>query len=497
MSNSVILSATEISIRTHAAVPQLYEPFDITVKAGECVALTGCSGTGKSLTVLSLIGLEPPGVVASGVMKWQDNVVDKAGRQQLAGREIGLILQDPVSALNPVITVGMQLQETVENLMSIKGKRAEKLVYQLMAEVQLQNVSELFYRYPHQLSVGQCQRIMIAMALAGNPKLLIADEPTTSLDVTVQREIIAMLTQVRKDRNMAMMIVSHDQNLVNDIADVIIELKEWEEISERTDLRVSSEQPAKKVPADEIPVLEISNVVSSYNDKVVLNNLSTKVNSGEFKVIAGNSGCGKTTLARLICGFKKTDSGEIRINGLSLKELRASQVNSAQMIFQNPFSSLDPRQTVRSILTEVITKFKGPDLEYIIAAVDLPRRLLDVKPHTLSGGECQRAAIARTLAASPKLLIADEPTSSLDHVQSQKIMELLLSLCQNNGLAVVLITHNLVEALNYADSFSIISDGRIVEEMRPDDIPVHSFTQTLLAAATDPAGLKLEFNDNC
>jgi len=497
MSNSVILSATELSIRTHVATSQLYEPFDLTVRAGECVALTGCSGTGKSLTVLSLIGLEPPGIVASGIVKWQGNVIDKAGRQQLAGGEIGLILQDPVSALNPVITVGMQLQETVENLMPVKGKRAEELVFQLMAEVQLQNVRELFYRYPHQLSVGQCQRIMIAMALAGNPKLLIADEPTTSLDVTVQREIIAMLTQVRKERNMAMMIVSHDQNLVNDIADIIIELKECEKINERTKLFASSEQPPRETHADEIPLLEISNAISSYDGKVVLNDLSTTISRGEFKVIAGNSGCGKTTLARLICGFKKPDSGEIRINGLSLNETKVARVNSAQMIFQNPFSSLNPRQTVRSILMEVIKKFNGPDLDQIIGVVDLPRRLLDVKPHTLSGGECQRVAIARSLAASPMLLIADEPTSSLDPVQSQKIMELLLSLCQNSGLAVVLITHNLVEALNYADSFSIMSDGRIVEEMSPDDIPVHSFTQKLLAAATDPAGLELEFTDNC
>lgn len=490
MSKSVILSATEISIQIHATAPQLYAPFDIDVKAGECVALTGCSGTGKSLTVLSLIGLEPPGVVASGVMKWRGSIVDKAGRQQLAGREIGLILQDPVSALNPVISVGMQLQETVESLMSIKGKRAEKLVYQLMAEVQLQHVEELFNRYPHQLSVGQCQRIMIAMALAGSPDLLIADEPTTSLDVTVQREIIAMLTQVRKDRNMAMIIVSHDQKLVNDIADIVIELKKQEKHISPTSA-VSIEQPPKKVPADEIPLLEILNVTSSYNDKVVLNNLSTTIDSGEFRVIAGNSGCGKTTLAKLICGFKKSDSGEIRINGLSMNEVKAARANPAQMIFQNPFSSLDPRQTVRSILMEVITKFNGPDLDYITKAVDLPFRLLDVNPHALSGGECQRVAIARTLAASPKLLIADEPTSSLDPVQSQKIMDLLLSLCQNNGLAVVLITHNLVEALNYADSFSIMSGGKIVEEMSPDDTPTHSFTQKLLAAATDPAGLKL------
>ncbi|MBT3317363.1 ABC transporter ATP-binding protein [bacterium] len=497
MSNSAVLSATGVSIQTHATAPQLYEPFDIAVNAGECVALTGCSGTGKSLTVLSLIGLEPSGVISQGTVKWNDVVVDKTDRQQLAGKEVGLVLQDPVSALNPVISVGMQLQETVENLMSIKGKRAEKLVYQLMSEVQLQDVTELFYRYPHQLSVGQCQRIMIAMALAGNPKLLLADEPTTSLDVTVQREIIAMLTQVRKDRNMAMIIVSHDQNLVNDIADDIIELKACGEKHENVDSSLSSYQPSKKVSVDKIPLVKISDVTSSYDGKVVLNNLSATVKSGEFKVIAGNSGCGKTTLARLICGFKKADSGEIRINGLLLSDIKAARGSSAQLIFQNPFSSLDPRQTVRSILMEVITKFNGPDLDYIIKAVDLPRRLLEVKPHTLSGGECQRVAIARSLAASPELLIADEPTSSLDQIQSRMIMELLLSLCRNNGLTVILITHNLVEALNYADSFSIMSAGKIVEEMSPDDIPVHSITQKLLAAATDPAGLKLEFTDNC
>ena len=259
MSNSAVLSATGVSIQTHATAPQLYEPFDIAVNAGECVALTGCSGTGKSLTVLSLIGLEPSGVISQGTVKWNDVVVDKTDRQQLAGKEVGLVLQDPVSALNPVISVGMQLQETVENLMSIKGKRAEKLVYQLMSEVQLQDVTELFYRYPHQLSVGQCQRIMIAMALAGNPKLLLADEPTTSLDVTVQREIIAMLTQVRKDRNMAMIIVSHDQNLVNDIADDIIELKACGEKHENVDSSLSSYQPSKKVSVDKIPLVKISN----------------------------------------------------------------------------------------------------------------------------------------------------------------------------------------------------------------------------------------------
>jgi peptide/nickel transport system ATP-binding protein len=490
MSSKILLSVHGLSIKTSITNPVLFDPVSFSISAGESVAVTGLSGAGKSLTVLSLLGLEPPGIIVGGQVRWIGLDTDKAQRQELAGSDIGLVLQNPVTALNPLLSVGAQLLEAVQSTRKLRASEATEIVIRLMEEVRLDSPENIYHRYPFQLSGGQCQRIMIALALAGSPKLLIADEPTTSLDVSVQREIMSMLTAVKKNRKMAILLVSHDKQLVNDFADKKVLITKSKIYSERGIGLKKEQQPARKVLSNNYNVLEVSDLCASYNKRPVLDEISFSVRSGEFKVIVGNSGCGKTTIARLVCGFKDVDSGIIKINGNKM-DRKDSGASSAQLIFQNPLDSLDPRQTVRNSLMEVINKFNGQDLNQIIESVGLLARLLDMKPHTLSGGECQRVAIGRALAASPALIIADEPTSSMDFVQSQKILQLLHSLCKNFGLATVLITHNLFEAMSYADSILVIDRGMIVEEMCPSDISEHSFTQNLLSAVADPAGIRL------
>jgi microcin C transport system ATP-binding protein len=497
---------------------------------GETVALVGESGSGKSVTALSITRLLPYPAAShpSGEIffKGRDALtMSEAEMRQIRGRDIGMIFQEPMTSLNPLHIVGRQVGEVLKLHQGMSETQAHARTQELLSKAGIPNPEERMKSYPHQLSGGQRQRIMIAMALANNPDLLIADEPTTALDVTIQAQILALLKQLQADMNMAMLLITHDLGIVRKMADrvcvmrygEIVERGTVEEIfadpqHEYTKHLIASEPKGSPPPARASApvVMEAENLRVWYPVKrglmkrtvdhvKAVDGLSLKLREGHTLGVVGESGSGKTTLGLALLRLISSD-GQIayigqRLDNLKSKEMRPFR-RHMQIVFQDPYGSLSPRLSVSQIIEEGLI-IQNPKLDpderrarvsKAMEEVGLDPATQDRYPHEFSGGQRQRIAIARAMVLEPKFVMLDEPTSALDVSVQAQIVDLLRDLQKKHQLAYLFISHDLKVVRALANEVIVMRDGKVVEEGSADQIfenPKTDYTRALIAAAFD------------
>jgi len=496
-----------------------------TVDRGETVALVGESGSGKSVTALSTVSLLPGSAEVSGSVTYEGQEMvgapDKLLRK-VRGNDISFIFQEPMTSLNPLHTIDKQLAESLALHQGVTGDKARARVLELLQKVGLRDAEQRLSSYPHQLSGGQRQRVMIAMALANKPDILIADEPTTALDVTIQAEILELLAELKASEGMGLLFITHDLGVVRRIADKVCVMKDGEiveagpvsEIFDNpqhpyTQLLLSAQ--ASGVP-DPVPA-GAEEIVSTENLRVwfpiqqgllkrtvghvkAVNDSSLSVRAGETLGIVGESGSGKTTLALAIMRLISSD-GKINFDGHDVrkwttKELRALR-KDMQIVFQDPFGSLSPRMTCEQIIAEGLGVHGNPDgrdtrtlVGEVMTEVGLDPAAMDRYPHEFSGGQRQRIAIARAMILRPKLVVLDEPTSALDMTVQVQIVELLRNLQKKYGLAYLFISHDLHVVRAMSHKIMVMKTGDVVEAGASEDLfenPQTDYTRELLAAA--------------
>ena len=508
------------------------------VQAGQVLAIVGESGSGKSTTALGLMNLLASNARTSGSVRVKGEEMIGANASTLRrtrGKEVAYIFQEPMTALNPVYTVGFQIVETLRNHFDMGPQEARVRAIELLTMVDIPDPEKSFNKYPHQLSGGQRQRAMIAQALACDPGLLVADEPTTALDVTVQAEILDLMRGLRTKLNSAIVLITHDMGVVADIADEILVMKDGltvehgsaDQIFNRPAHPYTQEllaavpklghSPRRSLPSgsesNPAPVLKLQNVTIEYPKRgripafVAVKDFDLEIYPGEIVGLVGESGSGKTTVGRAAIGLLPIKSGAIEIVGTDIshatqKELFAIRRHTG-IVFQDPASSLNPRLPIGESIGEPIYLAglaKGADLahkvEDLLDQVELPRSYRNRYPHELSGGQRQRVGIARALALTPDLLIADEPTSALDVSVQARFLELLQELQEKLKFACLFISHDLAVVDILSHRIAVMQDGRLVEIGDRDQIlqhPKDPYTQRLLAAVPvpDPAEQRL------
>ncbi len=496
-----------------------------TVDRGETVALVGESGSGKSVTALSTVSLLPESAEVAGSVTYDgQEMVGASGKllRKVRGNDISFIFQEPMTSLNPLHTIDKQLAESLALHQGVTGDQARARVLELLQKVGLRDAEQRLSSYPHQLSGGQRQRVMIAMALANKPDILIADEPTTALDVTIQAQILELLAELKASEGMGLLFITHDLGVVRQIADKVCVMKDGEiveagpvsEIFDNpqhpyTQLLLSAQ--ASGVP-DPVPA-GAEEIVSTENLRVwfpiqqgllkrtvghvkAVNDSSLSVRAGETLGIVGESGSGKTTLALAIMRLIGSD-GKINFDGhdvrkWSTKELRALR-KDMQIVFQDPFGSLSPRMTCEQIISEGLGVHGNPDgrdtrtlVGEVMTEVGLDPAAMDRYPHEFSGGQRQRIAIARAMILRPKLVVLDEPTSALDMTVQVQIVELLRNLQKKYGLAYLFISHDLHVVRAMSHKIMVMRTGDVVEAGASEDLfenPQTDYTRELLAAA--------------
>ncbi len=523
-----LLQVANLTVTT--ADKTLVEDVSFTLKKGETLAVVGESGSGKTLTALSVMGLLPKGLVASArALEFHGEdlqFLTPRKRRALRGRKMAMIFQEPATALNPVLTCGYQVEEAFlihTPRMARKQRRAK--VIKLFEQVQLPNPQAIFDAYPHQISGGQRQRVMIAMALAHGPELLVADEPTTALDVTVQAEIIKLVKSLQKELGMAMLWITHDFGVVKELADNVIVMQHGKVVEEgavkeiltkpknaytKALLAATLDINTKPLPqsAAKKALLTAENLTHTYPSRgwlwgkkpghAALKNVSFTLNPAETIGVVGESGSGKSTLARVLTRLieSKGQTGTIVFqneNLLSLtgESLRQSRKNM-QMVFQDPVTSLNPKMTVGDSILEGVaahnTVPKDKRAAYVaslLKEVGLPDDAATRLPHQFSGGQRQRIAIARALALKPKLVIADEPVSALDVSVQAQILKLFAKIQKDHGTSFVFISHDLRVISHLAHTVLVMHNGEVVEQGPTQAIfakPKHPYTKKLLSA---------------
>ena len=475
----------------------------LRIDEGETLGIVGESGSGKSLTAMALTGLAPAAAEISGVVRWRGVVCDPAALARLCGREIGIVFQEPAFCLNPLMTVGAQIAE-------IPGRRAS--VAALLAEVGLEPV--LAQRHPHALSGGQQQRVMIAIALAGDPLLLIADEPTTALDMTVQAQILALLAELRTRRGMALLFISHDLDLIAALAGRVAVMQAGRVVEQAatTALFAAPRHPhtrallaAHRLPAlrnnavGAATVLACEDVSIDYPGRFLrggahraVSRASFALRAGETLGLVGESGSGKSSIARAIMGLLPVAEGRIALFGSALPRRRAPGHARCQIVFQDSGGSLNPRLTIGRIIAEPLDlrglhrgAGRSARLDGLMREVGLDPALLSRYPHQLSGGQRQRVNIARALALDPDVLLCDEIVSALDATVQAQILILLATIQARRQLAMLFISHDLAVIRAVAHRVAVMQHGRIVETAETSTLfnhPAHPTTQRLLAA---------------
>ncbi|QZN85265.1 ABC transporter ATP-binding protein [Cellulomonas sp. C5510] len=495
---------------------------------GEVLAVVGESGSGKSVSSLALLGLLPGTARVTGSARLGDQELvglDRRALSEVRGRRIAMIFQDPGNALDPVFTVGYQLREMLRRHVPglTRAQRTARAV-ELLRMVELPDPEERLRFYPHQLSGGQAQRVMIAMALACDPEILVADEPTTALDVTVQQEVLDVLRRLRERTSAAIVLITHDMGVVADLADRVVVMRDGE-VVETADVaalfaapaaaytrtllaavpRIGA--PARDSAADdrERPALNVERLVVEYRNRrgrVVraVDDVTLRVQPGEMVALVGESGSGKSTLGRCALGLAPLTSGTVEVVGTRLGTDTPRAVRAARtrigVVFQNPAASLNPRYTVGESVAEplrVHAGLRGAVLDARVAelleSVELPAAWASRYPHELSGGQRQRVSIARAVSLDPELLIADEPTSALDVSVQATVLELFRSIQQRLRFACLFISHDLAVVDELADRVAVMHRGRLVEVGERSTVlgaPQDDYTRRLLAAAPVP-----------
>jgi len=499
----------------------------LDVRPGECLALVGESGSGKSVTALSILQLLPEaGTETRGSVKYRGQELIGASAstlQKLRGDRIAIIFQEPMTSLNPLHSIEKQIGETLLLHKGLGGKAAQARILELLELVGIQKPEERLKAYPHQLSGGQRQRVMIAMALACEPQLLIADEPTTALDVTVQRKILLLLKSLQQRLGMSLLLISHDLNLVRSMAQRVCVMHAGE-IVEQADcetLFTAPQHPYSQLLLDAEPsgepvcsearetVLEVHDLTVQFplggglfQRKTYLravDGISLSVQRGKTLGIVGESGSGKSTLGQAI--LRLLDStGSIRFQGVALESLNPHQMRpwrkQMQVVFQDPYGSLSPRMSVQQIISEGLEVHAPCSLAecdaqviQVLKEVGLDPASRHRYPHEFSGGQRQRIAIARALVLKPALMLLDEPTSALDRTVQKQVVALLRELQEKYGLTYLFISHDLAVVRAMAHDMIVIKDGKVVERGASHDVfeaPQHPYTKELLAAARMP-----------
>lgn len=523
--------------------------FDLS--KGKTLAIVGESGSGKSLIALTMMGLQAKAALVQGSItlleKEQSIALNELAAktwQQYRGNVFGMIFQEPMSALNPVQCVGKQIQECMLQHQSISKRAAKLKTLEWLAKVKLPNPEKIYYRFPHQLSGGQKQRVMIAMAMCNEPQILLADEPTTALDATVQQEIVVLMKNLQAEMNTAMVFITHDLALAADIADDIMVMRQGTcvEYAPAKELlqnpkenytkallscRPSRNNKGKKlliisdylsgqyVP-ETIPIntIQEENTLLRIQDLHVwypegknifgkssqfykaVNGVSFELKEGKTIGLVGESGCGKSTIGKSLIGLAPIRSGQIVLKHQDIAGFKSSEWNSVrktiQLVFQDPYASLNPRRTIADIITEPLlihhlaaAKDMRLEAERLLDWVQLPKDAAKRYPHQFSGGQRQRIGIARALALQPKILICDESVSALDVSVQAQILNLLKELQYELGLSYLFISHDLSVVHYMADEILVMEKGQIVERGTADDIllaPQDAYTKRLIAA---------------
>lgn len=523
--NQPLLSINDLSIafKQSQGLSQVVNQINFDINEQETVALVGESGSGKSITALSILRLlSPQQVVYPTGQIWFDNQdllkVDERTMRSLRGNHISMIFQEPMVSLNPLHTIEKQLYEVLALHCDMDYQQARSEILQYLDRVGIRNVKNRLNDYPHQLSGGERQRVMIAMAILTKPQLLIADEPTTALDVSVQAQIIQLLKALKYELNMSILFISHNLSIVKKIADKIAVMKQGDivEFNSRhriflrpehdyTKLLLNSEPQGAPVPLPEnsgilLNVNHLSAEVKTKTGwfkrqtKLLINEVGFAIHEGETVGLVGESGSGKSTTALAILQLIKSH-GDILFDGQYLSKLSQRKLlpfrSRMQIVFQDPFSSLDPRFTVKQIISEGLSTHKHLSRQEceqmvsdIMQEVGLDPILMHRYPMEFSGGQRQRIAIARALILQPELLILDEPTSSLDRTVQLQIVNLLKALQQKYKLSYLFISHDLSLIYSICHQVIVMKDGKIVEHGARDKIftePEHNYTKMLLS----------------
>jgi len=519
---------------------RVVDGLSFTLERGKTLCIAGESGSGKSMTALSLMGLLPQPMsrigAGSALFKGRDMFgLDREAMRAIRGREISMIFQEPMTSLNPVMTVGRQLSEAIMAHASLTADAVRTRALELLDQVQIPEAARRLTQYPHELSGGMRQRVMIAIALSQRPDILIADEPTTALDVTVQAQILSLIRLLQQETGTAVIMITHDMGVVAEMADHVLVMKDGRQVETgpvRT-IFASPAQPytqallaavpvlgsmagtslpnrARPAAASPREVLDVDNLrvrfdlrgglLRQVSKRVhAVEGISLRLHAGETLALVGESGCGKSTTGRALLNLVPF-TGNVRVNGTHIAGLRSDQMKPVrrdiQMIFQDPYASLDPRMRVGELVAEPLKIHglaKGSELtdrvEYLFGRVGLPPEAAARYPHEFSGGQRQRICIARALSLSPKIIVADESVSALDVSIQAQVLDLLQDIQNETGIAYLFISHDMAVVEQISHRVAVMYMGRFVEvgtRAQLFENPQHPYTRALMAAVPVP-----------
>lgn len=561
--DETLLEVTDLKIafRNSDTVNQVVHGVSFTIQSDEILGIVGESGSGKSVTSLALMGLLPKkDSVITGSVSYKDTSLldlDTKQWQAIRAKKIAMVFQEPMSALNPSIRCGKQVLEVLLQHTKLSKVEAKKEVLELFEQVRLPDVEKIYKSYPHEISGGQMQRVVIAMAIACKPDILIADEPTTALDVTVQKEILQLLKNIQQETKMGMLFISHDLNVVSEVADKVLVMYQGNAVeygtaeqvfknpqneytkalllskpsdTERLEVlpTIQSLQDGTFTPHKvraqarasrhrslytQVPILEIKELIKAYpisqglfkKDSYfhAVNKVSFSIFPGETVGLVGESGCGKSTLAKVIMQLEPVTEGSVWYCGENVTNLRGEALKNfrkeVQLIFQDPFASLNPKMTIGEAIVEPMqahnilldTKTRIIRAKDLLERVGLAASFYNRYPHQLSGGQRQRVGIARAIAVDPKIIICDESVSALDISVQAQVLNLLNKLKEDFGFSYLFISHDLAVVKYMADQLLVMNKGKLEEVGDADEVYAHpqkEYTQALIAAV--PKGLQ-------
>ncbi|WP_353807075.1 dipeptide ABC transporter ATP-binding protein [Mesorhizobium sp.] len=527
--NNTMLSVRNLSISVGPSGKRIVDELNFDLASGDMLALVGESGSGKTMAARSILSLLPAPLVTTA-----DSTIRFEGREltglaakalrQIRGAQIGMVFQEPMVSLNPAVTIGEQMAEGLRLHRTMSRAEIKDRSLAMLERIQIKDPGKCLAAYPHEFSGGMRQRIMLASVMLLKPRLLIADEPTTALDTLVQRDVLDLMVELTRENGTAVLLISHDLGMVSHYVNNVTVMCEGKAVEQGSSTQVlhAPQHDYTRRLVDALPkrsaggsrravngppLVEISNVVIDYpgrprlfaraQPKRAVDRVDLTIRRGETLALVGASGSGKTTLGRAIVGLVRPSSGTISFLGKAIASGRPAdtrlQRRDMQIVFQDPYSSLDPRQSIAEIVTEPLKldteldrKRRTARMNEVIEEVGLARDLLERFPHQLSGGQRQRVAIARAIVRRPAFVVADEPVSALDMTVQKQILLLIRSLQERYGFACLFVSHDLGAVEQVADRVAVMQEGRIVEIGDRDDVfdrPRHAYTRALLDAA--------------